>query len=190
MSTTQEVVKLAASSYDAMGAAFLDELDAVEVSVKRPVRILRSSPGDSWDVCIKAYNPSTGRPFHVFFDCKSGAEFEPASNNLRVEEDLCLRKTRERYNHTTTVLGSARDHLFICCSTHKDIPEGTKLLSPSKSLHADNVNRGGSYGAIMGCDSTLLLIEPFAELYRVARLTSTSTSASTSISTPDSTDNA
>ena len=115
-------------------------------------------------MCVKAYNPSTGRPFHVFFDCKSGAEFEPARNNpnLRVEEDLC--KTRERYNHTTTVLGSARDHLFIYCITHEGVPEGT--LSPL----ADDGS--GIAGAIMGRDSTFELLGPFAELYRVARSSS------------------
>jgi hypothetical protein len=158
---SQEVVQLAASSYDAMGAEFLDELDAVDVSVKRPVRILRSSSGDSWDVCVKAYNPNTGRPFHVFFDCKSGAEFEPGRNNARVEVDL---RKRKQYSHTTTVLSSARDHLFIYCITHEGVPES------ALSLHADDVS--GFDGAIMGRDSTFELLGPFAELYRVARSSS------------------
>jgi hypothetical protein len=158
---TLEVAQLAASSYYAMGAAFLDELDAVKVSVKRHVRTLRSSPGDSWDVCVKAYNPNTGRPFHVFFDCKSGAEYEPGRNNARVVEDLLK---REQYNHTSTVLGSSRDHLFIYCITHEGVPESTL------SLHADSKSDIG--GAIMGRESTLELLGPFAELYRVARSSS------------------
>jgi hypothetical protein len=157
---TQEATQLAVSSYDAVGA-FLDELDGVEVSVKHPVRILRSSPGDSWDVCVKAYNPNSGRPFYVFFDCKSGAEFEPGRNNARIEEDL---RAREQYNHTTTVLGSSRDHLFIYCITHEGVPESTL------SLHADR--KGDLGGAIMGRDGTFELLGPFAELYRVARSSS------------------
>jgi hypothetical protein len=157
---TQEATQLAVSSYDAVGA-FLDELDGVEVSANHPVRILRSSPGDSWDVCIKAYNSNTGRPFYVFFDCKSGAEFEPGRNNARIEEDL---RAREQYNHTSTVLGSSRDHLFIYCITHEGVPESTL------SLLADR--KGDFRGAIMGRDSTFELLVPFAELYRVARSSS------------------
>jgi hypothetical protein len=161
ITSTQELVtQLSANSYDAVGA-FLDELDGVEVSVECPVRILRSAAKDSWDVCVKAYNPNTGRPFHVFFDCKSGAEFEPGRSNTRIEEDLLKRK---QYNHTTTVLGSARDHLFIYCITHEGVLESTL------SLHADNKSDIG--GAIMGRESTLELLGPFAELYRVARSSS------------------
>jgi hypothetical protein len=156
----QEVVQLAANSYDAVGT-FLDELDSVEVNVKRPVCILRSAEKDSWDVCVKAYNPNTGRPFHVFFDCKSGAEFEPGRKNTRIEEDLLKRK---QYNHTATVLGSARDHLYIYCITHEGVLESTL------SLHADSKSDIG--GAIMGRESTLELLGPFAELYRVARSSS------------------
>jgi len=154
---TREVAKLATSSYDAAGA-FLDELDAVVVSVKCPVRILRSAEGDSWDVCVKAYNPTTGRPFHVFFDCKSGAEFEPGMNSTSVENDL---RERKQYNRTATVLGSARDHIFVYCVSHEGVPEGTL------SSHSDDETEVG--GAIMGRESLLELLGPFAELYRVAR---------------------
>jgi hypothetical protein len=145
----QEVVKLSACSRQSEGVAFLAELDGVEVSADFPICILRSSPGDSWDVCVKAYNPNSGRPFYVFFDCKSGAEFEPGRNNARIEEDL---RAREQYNHTTTVLGSSRDHLFIYCITHEGVPESTL------SLHADNGN--GLDDTIMGRDSTLKLLGP------------------------------
>jgi hypothetical protein len=112
-------------------------------------------------VCVKAYNPSTGRPFHVFFDCKSGAEFVPGRNNDRIEKDLIK---REQYSQTTTVLGSARDHLYIYCITHEGVPEDTL------SLNTDNKIDVG--GAIMGCDGTFELLGPFAELYRVARSSS------------------
>jgi hypothetical protein len=112
-------------------------------------------------VCVKAYNPSTGRPFHVFFDCKSGAEFVPGRNNARIEKDLIK---REQYNQTTTVLGSARDHLYIYCITHEGVPEDTL------SLNTDNKSDVG--GAIMGRDGTFELLGPFAELYRVARSSS------------------
>jgi hypothetical protein len=157
----QEVVKLNACSRQSEGVAFLAELDGIEVSADIPIRILRSSSGDSWDVCVKAYNPNTGRPFHVFFDCKSGAEFEPGRKNTRIEEDLLKRK---QYNHTATVLGSARDHLYIYCITHEGVLESTL------SLHADSKSDIG--GAIMGRESTLELLGPFAELYRVARSSS------------------
>lgn len=156
----QEVIQVHASSRQSKGS-FLSELDGIEVSVMRPVRILRSAEKDSWDVCVKAYNPDTGRPFHVFFDCKSGAEFEPGRNNTRIEEDL---RKREQYNHTTTVVSSARDHLFIYCITHEGVPES------ALSLHADDVS--GCDGAIMGRESTFELLGPFAELYRVARSSS------------------
>jgi hypothetical protein len=116
-------------------------------------------------VCVKAYNPNTGRPFHVFFDCKSGAEFEPGRNSARVEADL---RERKQFNHTTTVLGSdptlPRDLVYIYCITHEGVPEGTL------SLHPDNKSDIG--GAIMGRESTLELLGPFAELYRVARSSS------------------
>jgi hypothetical protein len=157
----QEVVKLSACSRQSEGDAFLAELDGVEVSADFPICILRSSPGDSWDVCVKAYNPNTGRPLYVFFDCESGVEFEPGRNSARIEEDL---RAREQYNHTSTVLGSSRDHLFIYCITHEGVPESTL------SLHADQ--KGDLGGAIMGRDSTFELLGPFAELYRVARSSS------------------
>ena len=157
---TQEVIKVSACSRDSEGVEFLAELDAIEVSADFPIRILRSAPNDSWDVCVKAYNPSTGRPFHVFFDCKSGAEFVPGRNNDRIENDLIK---REQYNLTTTVLGSARDHLYIYCITHEGVPEDTL------SLNTDKSDVGG---AIMGRDGTFKLLGPFAELYRVARSSS------------------
>ena len=170
----REVVKLGASSYDFSGVAFLAELDAIEVSADRPIRILRSARGDSWDVCVKAHNPDTGRPFHIFFDCKSGAEFVPGRNNSTVEE---LLRERQQYINTATVLSSGtaggppRDHVYIYCITHDGIPEGT--LPPHKGEAGGLVVNGRDllphHCAIMARDRTLELLGPFAELYRAVR---------------------
>jgi hypothetical protein len=170
----QEVVKLSASSYESSGTAFLAELDAIEVSADRPIRILRSAHGDSWDVCVKAHNPDTGRPFHIFFDCKSGAEFVPGRNNSVVED---LLRERQQYINTATVLSSGtaggppRDHVYIYCITHDGIPEGTLPLRKGEAggLVVNGRDLLPHHCAIMGRDRTLELLGPFAELYRAVR---------------------
>ena len=171
---TQEVIKVSACSRDSEGVEFLAELDAIEVSADFPIRILRSAPYDSWDVCVKAYNPSTGRPFHVFFDCKSGAEFVPGRNNSIVEK---LLRGRKQYINTATVLSSGtaggppRDLLFLYCITHEGIPEGTLPLREGEAggLVVNGRDLLPHHCAIMGRDRTLELIGPFAELYRTVR---------------------
>ena len=170
----REVVKMSASSYKSSGIAFLAELDAIEMSADCPIRILRSAPGDSWDVCVKAHNPDTGRPFHIFFDCKSGAEFVPGRNNSIVDE---LLRERQQYINTATVLSSGtaggppRDHVYIYCITHDDIPEGTLPLRKGEAggLVVNGRDLLPHHCAIMGRDRTLELLGPFAELYRAVR---------------------
>jgi hypothetical protein len=174
------VLELKAKANDKLGGAdaFLAELDAIDVGAEHPVRILRSAPDDSWDVCVKAYNPATRRPFHVFFDCKSGAEFEPGRNNTKIKEDL---RAISQYAVTSTALAPSssdgsppRDYVFIYCVTHEDIPDGMLPLEEGEggAVQGGAATEQGRLPrncAVMGRDSTLKLLGPFAELYRVAR---------------------
>ena len=174
------VLKLKAKANDNLGGAgaFLAELDAIDVGAEHPVRILRSAPDDSWDVCVKAYNPATRRPFHVFFDCKSGSEFEPERNNTKIKEDL---RARNQYAVTSTALALSssdgsppRDFVFVYCVTHEDIPDGMLPLEEGEggAVQGGAATEQGRLPrncAVMGRDSTIKLLGPFAEMYRVAR---------------------
>jgi len=121
-------------------------------------------------VCVKAHNPDTERPFHIFFDCKSGSEYAPGRNNTKIEQIL---REKRQFIDTTTVLSFSVDYLYIYCITHEGVPEGTLSLQVGdKDAVGVAVNERDHLphlGAIMGRDSTLELLGPFAELYSVAR---------------------
>jgi hypothetical protein len=140
--------------------AFLRELDGVQVSKVEPVRVLRSAPSESWDVCVKVLNAATEQPFYVFFECKSGAEFVSGQNNVGVRKTLSEPK---QYRHTKDVLGPSRSFLYVYCSSHVGMATETLPATDDDSGHLP------SRAIVLGRTGTLDLVGPFSEIYRVAR---------------------
>jgi len=150
-----------ASSRSKGGArVFLDELNGVEVSTSCPVRIMRSAPGDAWDVGLKAHNAATGLPFYVFFECKSGAEFVAAQSNNKV---VAMLKKAKQYLHMKKVLGTTHSFLFVYCSSHEGLE--TRPLPPTDADSASLPSRA----VVLNRLDTLNFLGPFSEIYRVAR---------------------
>jgi hypothetical protein len=140
--------------------AFLRELDGVQVSKVEPVRVLRSAPSESWDVCVKVLNAATEQPFYVFFECKSGAEFAHGQSDGRILDVLSDSK---QYKHTKDVLGPSRSFLYVYCSSHVGME--TETLPATDDDSGDLPSRA----IVLGRTGTLDLVGPFSEIYRVAR---------------------
>jgi hypothetical protein len=175
---------------------FQKQLDDIEVDEENPVRIIRpcniSTNGDSWDICIKVYIAATGQPLHVFFDCKSGAEYEPAMTSKVVNVEL---QNATQFHNTASSLGSSRQMIYVYLSTHVDIATRVLLSIPSTSANGEDDREAvGSESqnarkrkkpkgdtavassricacAVLGRMDTLNLLGPYSEVYRVARAT-------------------
>jgi hypothetical protein len=92
-------------------------------------------------------------------------------------------RVRQRCAVTSKVLSSSsdgsppHDYVFIYCVAHEDVPDGTLRLEEGEDGAVGGVEGGAAteqdhlprHCAVMGRDSTLELLGPFAELYRVAR---------------------
>jgi hypothetical protein len=141
-------------------AGFLADLDALEVSRRRPVRIIRPMEGESWDLCIKALNPATGEAFLVFFDDKSSTEFDEGKTPLTLNE---VTGHQKQYNHTKAVLGPSRPFLYVYCSTYMGVP--SQVLPAANRAEKALPSRC----LVMGREDTLSLLGPFAEIYKAAR---------------------
>ena len=138
-------------------ADFLADLDALEVNVSRPVRLIRPMEGESWDLCVKALNPATGEAFLVFFDDKSSTEFDEGKTPLTLNE---VTDHQKQYNRTKAVLGPSRPFLYVYRSTYV----------PSQVLPAANRAEDAlpSRCLVLGREDTLSLLGPFAEIYQAA----------------------
>jgi hypothetical protein len=148
--------------------AFLAELDALVVDESRPVRLIRSAESESWDMCVKARDPATGKAFLVFFDDKSSAEFVDESSAEFKEAQESIKPTKfatnpKQYTNTKAVLGLSRPFLYVYRSTYVDLP--------SRVLPAVDPNEAAlpSRCLVLGREDTLALLGPFAEIYRTAR---------------------
>ena len=144
-------------------AAFLAELDALEVDERRPVRLVRPCEGkgdsggrkadsSSWGLCIKTWDPATGGSFLVFFDDKTSVG----------EVGDGGKAFTANYAHTKAVLGPSRPFLYIYRSAHEDLP--SRVLPAETPAEADLPSRC----LVLGRADTLTLLGPFAEIYRVA----------------------
>jgi hypothetical protein len=158
------VDRLSACSYgsEANVPAFLAELDALVVDDQRPVRLIRSAEGESWDLCVKARDPATGEAFLVFFDDKSSVEFSEVQKSMSVNATKFVKKP-EQYDHTKTVLGPSRPFFYIYRSTYVDLP--SKVLPAMTPAEAGLPSRC----MVMGREDTLNLLGPFSEIYLTAR---------------------
>ena len=141
-------------------AGFLAELDALEVSKRRPVRLIRPTKGESWDLCVKALNPATGGAFCFFFDDKSRTEFDEGKTPLTLDE---VTNHQKQYLHTKAVLGPSRPFLYVYRSTYVDLlsqvlpaADAAETALPSRCM-------------VLGREDTLALLGPFAEIYQAAR---------------------
>jgi hypothetical protein len=157
-------------------AAFLAELDALVVDESRPVRLIRSAEGESWDMCVKARDPATGKAFLVFFDDKSSAEFDNKSSAKfddkssaefkEAQESIKAMKFAtdpKQYANTKAVLGPSRPFLYVYRSTYPNLP--------SQVLPAVDPNEAAlpSRCLVLGREDTLALLGPFSEIYKTAR---------------------
>jgi hypothetical protein len=156
------VDKLSACSHgtEKNEASFLADLDALEVSVSRPVRLIRPMEGESWDLCVKALNLATGEAFLVFFDDKSSTEFDEGKTPLTLNE---VTGHQKQYNHTKVVLGPSRPFLYVYRSTYMGVPS---QVLPAANRAEDALP---SRCLVMGRNDTLSLLGPFAEIYKAAR---------------------
>ena len=139
--------------------AFLAELDALVVDKSRPVRLIRSAESESWDMCVKARDPATGRAFLVFFDDKSSAEFKETQESIKATK---FATNPKQYANTKAVLGPSRPFLYVYRSTYPDLP--SRVL-PAVTDEADLPSRC----LVLGREDTLNLLGPFAEIYKTAR---------------------
>jgi hypothetical protein len=141
-------------------AGFLADLGALEVSVSRPVRLIRPMEGESWDLCVKALNPATGEAFIVFCDDKSSTEFDEGKTPLTLNE---VTDHQKQYNRTKAVLGPSRPFLYVYRSTYVDVPS---QVLPAANRGEDALP---SRCLVLGREDTLSLLGPFAEIYQAAR---------------------
>jgi hypothetical protein len=141
-------------------AAFLTELDALVVDEIRPVRLIRSAKDESWDSCVKVYDPATGGAFLVFFDDKSSAEFIGAQGGDGATKFV---KNPKQYSKTKAVLGPSRPFLYVYRSTYVGL---TSQVLPATTSDEANLP---SRCMVLGREDTLALLGPFSEIYRVAR---------------------
>ena len=159
------VDKLSFNSYKKK-AAFLTELDALEVDESRPVRLIRSAEKESWDSCVKVYDPATGGAFHVFFDDKSSIEFNEAqggdAGSKFVENPDFVGDPRQ-YAHTKAVLGPSRPFFYVYRSTYVGL---TSRVLPATPPDEANLP---SRCMVLGREDTLALLGPFSEIYQTAR---------------------
>ena len=130
------------------------------VDESRPVRLIRSAESESWDSCVKVYDPATGGAFHVFFEDKSSAEFSEAQNT---EAGSKFVEDPYQYTNTTAVMGPSRPFFYIYRSTYVDLP--SKVLPATTPAEAGLPSRC----MVMGREDTLNLLGPFAEIYQTAR---------------------
>jgi len=140
--------------------AFLAELDALVVDESRPVRLIRSAEGESWDSCVKVYDPATGGAFHVFFEDKSSAEFSEAQNTKAGSKFVDKSK---QYDKTKDAMGPSRPFLYIYRSTYVGV--SSQVLPATTPAEAGLPSRC----MVMGREDTLNLLGPFSEIYQTAR---------------------
>ena len=140
--------------------AFLAELDGFQVNEQDLVRILRPHKQEAWDVCVVSFNAATKKPFYVFFDCKTDAEFADFQIDKYIRRDLA---DPEQYRHIKAMMGSSRDFLFVYLSMHEGF---TGQAVPAEN---DEEKDLASRCVFLGRTNTLELLGPFSEIYRVAR---------------------
>ena len=143
--------------------AFLAELDALEVGEEshvRPVRIIKPSVGETWDLCVKVLDPNTGKAFHIFYDMKSSAEFSEAQRSIGATSFV---ENPEQYVLTKAVLGPSRPFLYVYLSTYVEVT--SQVLSAAAPAEAALPSRC----LVLSRYDTLTLLGPFAEIYQTAR---------------------